>query len=396
MIKHTNQRKHQQEINQNLNKQSEQFYTDIDEDKDLIFADYIQSRTEFETPLRLPSQESARIERTHFFPLSDPNRSEINRPSHDLQQLLESDQVYPSNNHQNLDHKLIPAIDIYKPAELDEFCEFISHIYLKASFEVRIYTLLSPKNKTLAKIFLQRVFKTPERALNEFSGNVRLTAAPQKRNEEKAKIVYKAFLKQLRLKFLRKYTQIRQDYLGRYPQYSESIFADRRRCFYFWLFTDTIRRNSQPVDLVMDICCGAASLKKTVSKSDNWEKKTFGAMRTVSAGFLCLLKNDYNLKRRLLQYLSDKNHQAVFDTKRGSIRKKLERVFSDWKRALGDCKHHFETFQERFTEGLSSLKMPWSISELRDSIEYCATKITSKDNDVFEKFSIVKQRHYST
>ena len=295
--------------------------------------------------------------------------------------------------------RVVADISEYKVGEFDRFMEFLrEHLYLAGGNAGEQLRRLSPKNKTLFKLYLRRVFSVRMPILENFGQDEFDFGFQAKRREQRFNFVYKFCLKRLRRQFIAQHSQVGQTYKQNYPDYAKSVFNNVHKLYYFWLFHETIASKAQPVDLVMHIVCANVSGSKSVSRSNNWRWKKFGAVKTVTPLLRFLIQADAVMKGRMLSILSAEPGSDMMRQMRRSVAAKLRKKHKLWASLVVEAGNDFDRFRDAFESSITEKKskLPWTMAEIRESILFCIHELKSQSKALRAKFTRVKSMHYSS
>lgn len=300
-------------------------------------------------------------------------------------------------NRRAADGDTIAAINKYRISEFKAFEEFLSEVYFGASDLGERFRELSPKNKTLLEIYFDKVFQNPHSVFSIFEKRQFPIAFSRKRNEEKRKLIFRRVLRLLRDKFRRRAPALRAKLRRRFPGLWRDLISKDAKCFYFWLFRDSIARKTVPVDLAMDLACECVTYVRPKTPSNNWRWKKFGALKKISPGFRLLLRADARLRRAFLRLLSLDPEAPLLRALRRSGLRKLRANFRAWEALFGGAEADFAVFQARFSAGLGGgrSQTPWTLAQIKNSILFCRNELSAEEGDLDSLLSELKQSHYS-
>jgi hypothetical protein len=220
----------------------------------------------------------------------------------------------------------------------------------------------------------------------------------RKRNEEKIKQIWKRFLR-----------KIYEDFKGKQQEKQKkkgvkSKYTDQWKQFYLDFAEKLTEQDSKLFNrnLVMDICTektiNLMNSKKNseLTQLNNWKTLSkISAMKKISASFRFLVSksNTYSVKFKC--FLNLTNQKGILGLMREIITNKLSKLFVSWEASFKSKSPDPKCFLKEVEEQIKKkkFKLPWLISNVKNSVEHCLDDIDHKKLE--RKFKNIQKSHYS-
>lgn len=218
----------------------------------------------------------------------------------------------------------------------------------------------------------------------------------KKRNEEKIKQIWKRFLRKIYDEYKKKTEKLNCE------NTRKNKSCDKWREFYEHMFQDLVQNESQKYnfDLVMDICTEKTvrlinqKRPRELSRENNWSSLgRISAMKKIPASFRYLVSQSRVYSEKFRRFLCLENKEGILELMREIIKTKLQNLFCQWEakfKSLGQ--EDFLKYVEMQIKN-KKFKLPWLLSNVKDSIEYCVRDIDNAK--LTKKFEIIRQNHYT-
>ena len=257
------------------------------------------------------------------------------------------------------------------------------------TIEIKLLYLL------LKKLFPVRISKN-EITFNDMQ---ELKAFPsKKRNEEKIKQIWKRFLRKIYDDFKFELSKEEKE------SCKKNKCSDKWKEFYSHIFKNLNQENGKMFnfDLIMDICTeqtiGIVNTKKPkkLGPNNNWKTlKKIAAMKKIPASFRYLISQSKQYLKKFKNYLNIENSKGIIILMKDIIQSKLKNLFCQWGKKFKELKYNEKQFLEEVENQIKKkkFKLPWLLSNVKDSIEYCLSDINHEK--LPKKFKSIQQCHYS-
>lgn len=282
--------------------------------------------------------------------------------------------------------------------ELKNVFSLVYKLYNAEELDRACFDRLSLVEQRILLFLLKKLFpvKTPQKKLSFEDIEVLQNLPSKKRNEEKIKQIWKRFLRKI-------YEDYKSEFVKSNAKGSKrSKACDKWREFYAHIFADLVKEQGSKYsfDLVMDICTEQtvrlvnSKRPRQLTRANNWSSLSkISAMKKIPASFRYLVSQSALYSDKFREFLSKDNKEGILQLMKTIIRTKLLNLFNQWEDKL------LKLGQQQFLELVEfqirnkKFKLPWLLSNVRDSIEYCVKDI---DNEkLTKKFESIRQNHYS-
>ena len=281
---------------------------------------------------------------------------------------------------------------------LENLFLIVRQFYFSEQIEKEKFEQLSKVEKKLLFFLLEKLFQKEVKSEDiDHQKMVELQTRPsKKRNEEKIKQIWKRFLRKIYQEFKQKENR-KALKKGTKP-------LDQWRQFYLHIAEDLTREKPQlfNVDVVMDVCTEKtinlmnSKKKGRLAPHNNWASLgKISAMKKISASFRFLVSQSREYSKEFHSFLDLGNPRGILKLMKSIIDNKLGKLFYFWDNLLSKSGGTEEAFigEVRRQIGKKKFKLPWLISNVRNSVEHCLKDI--EHEKLRRKFRNILKHHYS-
>lgn len=261
---------------------------------------------------------------------------------------------------------------------------------------------LNFKEKIIIEHFLWRIFKKKLR-FHEY--NYSFQNLRRKIDQKRSKRSPEEFIKKIYRPFLRSEFERFKEHCSDYQQrlqsdhHPASLYEDKMKAFYCFLFIDMENTNRQYLDLYLDILTEKTNRlvfkKKALSRRENWETIPKAKFPTkISKSLRYLVTANEQTRARFESFLKTHQQQAFSEQLVAKIRDdlnlKIEKV-----RELYRGFENFEDFQVDLGNMLfdKKFKLKWPLWEIDEAVSFCRSDLDSWKLE--KEFIRIKSKHYS-
>jgi hypothetical protein len=333
-------------------------------------------------------------------------KQKLNAPNIDQNEIqpVHSKTKIPGNQKQS--NKTNRPVNLFSPEELEQTFNFIEdYVHLGIPGAKEAFEKLTLNSKKFLNEYLLYNFDRLPKNL-EFIILTGQFKKKKRRKEEMNKILYKNVLKILRNRFMRKHCQIVTRTMG---TTFEKYFKNPNVGFFVWLFKNTINKNRENIDFIIDVCLEKFGTKsKKFSREMGWiHSKKYTAMKNISSTFRYLLKHDEPCRNKFLDLFQSLDEEGLLAIYKNKIQRNLKEKFNLLKNELIAVGNDFDNFIFKFRDivTLKTYKNPWLLETIKDSISYCVIELTheysearkkGKYRDISKDYQIMKKLHYTS
>lgn len=287
-----------------------------------------------------------------------------------------------------------------KLSRFQNLFEVVQQFYFSEEVNKTYFDLLSKVEKKLLFFLLKKLFQK-EMNKKEVTYEImkQLQNMPsRKRNEEKIKQIWKRFLRKIYEDFKRSLQ--REDKRKR----GKSKNTDQWKQFYVDFAEKLIMQD--PVlfnrNLIMDICTektiNLMNSKKNceLTQLNNWKTlHKISAMKKISASFRFMVSKSSTYSQKFKSFLDLRNQNGILGLMRDIISNKLSKLFVSWETSFNKKRPDKDTFLKEVEVQIKKkkFKLPWLISNVKNSVEHCLEDINHKK--LSRKFKNIQKSHYS-
>jgi hypothetical protein len=301
------------------------------------------------------------------------------------------------NNNLFIDHKSM-ILNFYKIEKV------LLHIFNGDQVHLQLEDKLNYEErwvveKIMLKTFRQKLnFRDYNYNINFLKMNIGKNKSKRRSSEELVKKIYRPFLRSKFEEFKPKYPGFKK--LLKEHFNDKSIYEDKMKSFFCYLFVDFANVDQKMFDLKMDIFTEKTKSlvysKNILKRHQNWRTiKKVKFPSKISKSLRYLVASEETARTTFISYLQNYSKLEFSVHLQNKINSDIRKKLKNLKILFSECSNDFELFQSKMEKqvGDRSFKLQWPLWEVLDAVEFCLKDLENPKLEL--EFKRIKEKHYS-
>lgn len=282
--------------------------------------------------------------------------------------------------------------------------KILNHVFMGEETLLTGIPKLNFEEKWIIELFFAKIFKADIkfRDYNYSFKNLRLKIKKKKSkrsSEEMIKKIYRPFLREMFERFKEQFKHYKEELRSR--ELPPSLFEDKMKAFFYFLFVDSDGASRQNMDLALDILTERTNRlvysKMVLLRHQNWETVSKAKFPTkISRSLRYLVSSNPRTRAFFKDFLLgySKKDFSLKLKKRISL-DLLEKIRRIQKLHI-ETENDFAIFKEKVSQMIFErrFKLQWPFWEIQDAVALCEKDLSNPK--LQKEFEIIKSKHYTS